>query len=49
VLEKLIEVINHTFDFQKKVSVNVELGADAIECDTNGHNGIVIGIPQSLY
>jgi ferritin len=48
VLEKLIEVINHTFDFQKKVSVNVELGADAIERDTNGHDGIVIGIPQSL-
>jgi hypothetical protein len=25
VLEQLLEVINHTFDFQKKVSVNIEL------------------------
>ncbi len=25
VLEQLLEVINHTFDFQKKVSVNMEL------------------------
>jgi hypothetical protein len=44
VLEQLLEVINHTFDFQKKVSVNMELmqlnAARMAPC------GIAISIPQ---
>jgi hypothetical protein len=44
VLEQLIEVINHTFDFCKKVSVNMELmQSNAAQMATYG---IVIGIPQ---
>jgi hypothetical protein len=44
VLEQLIEVINHPFDFHKKVSVNMELmQSNAARMATYG---IVIGIPQ---
>jgi hypothetical protein len=44
VLEQLLEVINHTFDFCKKVSVNMELmQSNAAQMATYG---IVIGIPQ---
>jgi hypothetical protein len=44
VLEQLLEVINHPFDFRKKVSVNMELmQSNAARMATNG---IVIGIPQ---
>ncbi len=44
VLEQLREVINHTFDFLKKVSVNMELmQSNAARMATYG---IVIGVPQ---
>jgi hypothetical protein len=44
VLEQLIEVINHPFDFRKKVSINMELmQSNAARMATYG---IVIGIPQ---
>jgi len=44
VLEQLIEVINHPFDFRKKVSVNMELmQSNSAQMATYG---IVIGIPQ---
>jgi hypothetical protein len=44
VLEQVLEVINHTFDFCKKVSVNTELmQSNAARMATYG---IVIGIPQ---
>jgi hypothetical protein len=44
VLEQLIEVINHTFDFRKKVSVNMELmQSNAARMATYG---IIVGIPQ---
>ncbi len=44
VLEQLLEVINHTFDFQKKVSVNMELmQSNAARMATYG---IMISIPQ---
>ncbi len=44
VLEQLLEVINHTFDFQKKVSVNMELmQSNAARMVTYG---ITISIPQ---
>jgi hypothetical protein len=44
VLKQLLEVINHTFDFCKKVSVNMELmQSNAARMATYG---IVIGIPQ---
>jgi hypothetical protein len=44
VLEQLLKVINHTFDFRKKVSVNMELmQSNAARMATYG---IVIGIPQ---
>jgi hypothetical protein len=44
VLEQLLEVINHTFDFQKKVSVNMELmQSNAARMATYG---ITISIPQ---
>ena len=44
VLEQLIEVINHPFDFCKKVSINMELmQSNAAQMATYG---IVIGIPQ---
>jgi hypothetical protein len=43
-LEQLLEVINHTFDFCKKVSVNMELMQwNAARMATYD---IVIGIPQ---
>ena len=43
-LGQLLEVINHTFDFRKKVSVNMEL----MQSNTArmATYGIVIGIPQ---
>jgi hypothetical protein len=44
VLEQVLEVINHTFDLCKKVSVNMELmQSNAAQMATYG---IVIGIPQ---
>ncbi len=44
VLEQLIEVINHQFDFRKKVSINMELmQSNAARMATYG---IIIGIPQ---
>jgi hypothetical protein len=44
VLEQLIEVINHKFDFRKKVSVNMELmQSNAARMSTYG---IIVGIPQ---
>jgi hypothetical protein len=44
VLEQLLEVINHPFDFRKKVRVNMELmQSNAARMATYG---IVIGIPQ---
>jgi hypothetical protein len=44
VLEQLLKVINHTFNFCKKVSVNMELmQSNAAQMATYG---IVIGIPQ---
>ena len=44
VLIKLLKVINHTFDFRKKASVNMELmQSNAARMATYG---IVIGIPQ---
>jgi hypothetical protein len=44
VLEQLLEVINHPFDFCKKVSANMELmQSNAAQMATYG---IVIGIPQ---
>jgi hypothetical protein len=46
VLEQLLEVINHTFNFCKKISVNMELlqsnPAQMAMC------GIVIGVPQLI-
>ncbi len=43
-LEQLLEVINHTFDFQKKVSVNMKLmQSNAARMATYG---ITISIPQ---
>jgi hypothetical protein len=46
VLEQLLEVINHTFDFRKKVRVNMEL----MQSNTArmATYGIVIGIPQLM-
>jgi hypothetical protein len=44
VLEQLLKVINHTFDFRKKVSINMELmQPNAAQMATYG---IVIDIPQ---
>ncbi len=46
VLEQLLEVINHTFDFCKKVNVNMELmQSNAARMATYG---IFIGIPQLM-
>ncbi len=44
VLEHLLEVINHTFNFQKKVSINMEL----MQSNTarTATYGIAISIPQ---
>ncbi len=44
VLEQLLEVINHNFDFCKKVSVNMELMQ--LNVAQMATYGIVIGIPQ---
>jgi hypothetical protein len=44
VLEQLLEVINHTFDFQKKVSVNMELMQS--NAARMAMYGISISIPQ---
>jgi hypothetical protein len=44
VLEQLLEVINHTLDFCKKVSVNMELMQSNAACMAT--YGIAIGIPQ---
>jgi hypothetical protein len=44
VLEQLLEVINHTFDFQKKVSVNMELMQ--LHAARMARYGIAISIPQ---
>jgi hypothetical protein len=44
VLEQLLEVINHTFDFQKKVSVNMELMQSNVA--RMATYGIAISIPQ---
>ncbi len=44
VLEQLLEVINHTFDFQKKVSVNMELMQ--LNAARMATYGITISIPQ---
>ncbi len=44
VLEQLLKVINHTFDFCKKISINMELlQLNAAQMATYG---IIIGIPQ---
>jgi hypothetical protein len=44
VLEQLLEVINHSFDFCKKVSVNMEqMQSKAAQMATHG---IIVGIPQ---
>ncbi len=45
-LEQLLEVINHTFDFCKKVSVNMELMQS--NAARMAMYGIVIGIPQLM-
>jgi hypothetical protein len=46
VLEQVLKVINHTFNFCKKVSVNMELmQSNAAQMTTYG---IVIGIPQLM-
>ena len=44
VLEQLLEVINHTFDFCKKISVNMELVQSNVAWMAT--YGIVIGAPQ---
>ncbi len=44
VLEQLLEVINHTFDFRKKVSVNMELMESNVA--RMAMYGIAISIPQ---
>jgi hypothetical protein len=44
VLEQLLEVINHTFDFQKKVSIKMELMQSNVA--QMAMYGIFIGIPQ---
>jgi hypothetical protein len=44
VLEQLLEVINHTFDFQKRVSVNMELMQ--LNAARMATYGIAISIPQ---
>jgi hypothetical protein len=44
VLEQLLDVINHTFDFQKKVSINMELMQSNMSRMTT--YGIGISIPQ---
>ncbi len=46
VLEQLLKVINHNFDFCKKISINMELiQSNVAQMATYG---IVIGIPQLM-
>ncbi len=45
-LEQLLGVINHTFDFRKKVSINMELMQ--LNTARMATYGIVIGIPQLM-
>jgi hypothetical protein len=47
VLEQLLEVINHTFDIQKKVSVNMELMQ--LNMARMATYGIAISIPQLTF
>jgi hypothetical protein len=44
VLEQLLEVINHTFDFCKKISVNIDLLQSNVARVAT--YGMVIGLPQ---
>ncbi len=44
VLEQLLEVINHNFDFCKKISINMELVQSNVA--QMATYGIIIGIPQ---
>jgi hypothetical protein len=46
VLEQLLEVINHSFNFSKKISINMEL----MQSNAAGMAmyGIIIGIPQLM-
>ena len=44
VMEQLLEVINHTFDFCKKISVNMELLQS--NAARMARYGIIIGVPQ---
>jgi hypothetical protein len=44
VLEQLLEVINHSFDFRKKISINMELMQ--LHAAQMATYGILIGIPQ---
>ncbi len=44
VLEQLLKIINHSFDFRKKISVNMELMQ--LNAAWMATYGIVIGIPQ---
>ncbi len=44
VLEQLLEVINHSFDFCKKISINMELMQ--LNAARMATYGIIIGIPQ---
>ncbi len=46
VLEQLLKVINHTFDFCKKVSINMDLMQSNVACMAT--YGIFIGIPQLM-
>jgi hypothetical protein len=46
VLEQLLEVINHNFDFHKKVSINMELMQ--LNAARMATYGIIIGIPQLM-
>jgi hypothetical protein len=46
VLEQLLEVINHSFDFRKKINVNMELMQSNVA--QMAMYGIVIGIPQLM-
>ncbi len=46
VLEQLLEVINHTFNFCKKVSINTELMQSNVA--QMATYGTVIGIPQLM-
>ncbi len=44
VVEHLLKVINHTFDFCKKISINMELLQSIVA--QMAVQGIIIGIPQ---